>query len=93
MYRNELSGMSARNGVPLVVMKHGGKTVVGKRPYQRDQKQVSRIVDENRVQNQQEMLQSVNEGASEPVSEQTLKRACNMHLKQVTSQEGIAPST
>ncbi|GBL81283.1 hypothetical protein AVEN_143602-1 [Araneus ventricosus] len=41
---------------------------------ERGRKRVSRLVNQNRFQTRQELLQSVNEGPSQPVSERTLRR-------------------
>lgn len=40
----------------------------------RDEKEVSRLIDENRFQTRQEFLQSVNKGPSQLISELTLRR-------------------
>ncbi|GBM23889.1 hypothetical protein AVEN_208518-1 [Araneus ventricosus] len=41
---------------------------------ERDRRRVLRLVNQNRFQTRQELLQPVNEGPSQPVSERTLRR-------------------
>lgn len=63
--KRTIQRISARDDLSPVAMKHDFKTMVRKKILtQRDQKQMSRLVDKNRLQIRQELLQSVNEGPS-----------------------------
>lgn len=75
VYRSGLTNVSTRNRVPMVARKHDRKTVVRKRSaILKEQKQVSRLGNENQFQTQQELIQSVNEDPSQLIFERTLRR-------------------